>query len=478
MKPADFHRAVLETIQREGMIDAGDGVLVGVSGGSDSVALLLSLLSLKRRGRLRCGLHVAHLNHMLRGAEADADERFVRRLCARLRIGLTAERRDVRTFASEKKLTIEEAAREVRYDFLLEVAKREGCNRIAVGHNADDNVETITQRIIRGTGVRGLAGIPPVREMSSRPRIVVIRPLIRMWRCDIESYLRARGERWRTDSSNLRDDYLRNRIRNRLIPLLEAEYNAEVKRAVLRLGEIAREVTGYIEQEAAKAERAALLKADRNEVVIDTGAIRSIPAAVQQALLRRVLERLGVPLKGMGLEGFRRLMSLCAGEGTRKIQMPRGFFAERKGGQVAIYKRSAAPPTSLRVPLPVPGRAAIPELGIEVAGEVVEGGLEVFRSLVEKKTPLEEIIDFDAVEQPLEVRLWRRGDRFKPLGMKGMKKLQDFFTDLKVPADERRRVPIVATRAHPIWVVGYRIDDRVKVTARTRRLLRLSVTSL
>ncbi|HHT9121049.1 MAG TPA: tRNA lysidine(34) synthetase TilS, partial [Candidatus Hypogeohydataceae bacterium YC41] len=464
MKAFELERRVKAFISREGVLGQGDGAVIAVSGGPDSVALLRLLYDLNESKGWGWKLHVAHLNHMLRGEESEEDERFVRELASSLGLSFTCKKVDVKQEAARERCAIEEAARRVRYSFFEELARELGIKVVAVGHTADDNVETVLHRIIRGTGLAGLAGIPLVREISHGSGIRLIRPLLTTWRQEILDYLQEKGLSYRIDSSNLQMSHLRNRIRLELLPLL-GKYNPRVKEALVRLSEDVGREYAVLEEEARRILSEGLSQEGMN-YILDISPLKGQPSFLQHLVFREVLSQIGLPLKKVDSKHYEGLSSLVEGW-SGPVSLPLGWEAEGKECKIIFtgwpvrrrfYPKHNNPETVLIAPgttklsndfeikaevINVPGDAPV--------GDPWQKFLENFKHT---KTPEEEVFDFDKLELPLTVRTRRPGDRFWPLGADGEKKLKDFFIDEKIPRPRRDDWLLVCDGKHPIWVVG------------------------
>lgn len=316
-------------IRQNGLVLEGETLVVGVSGGPDSVCLLHILVKLK--GRLGIGLHVAHLNHLLRGIESEADAEYVSTLARHLGVDATLEQREVKIYRAEHRLSLEEAAREVRYQFFTEVARSVGADRIALGHTAGDQAETILMRLVRGAGIYGLQGMQPLTRWESlvNTRLIVIRPLLEVGREEVEAYCQQHALAPRRDSSNLSSSYLRNRIRHELIPLLQS-YNPRVSEALLRTaGSLAVDFS-FFEQHVSQIWDK-LVSEEGEALILNTKEITSLHPALQRYLLREVTRRLLGSLKDIEwkhIEKMRLALSLPVG---KKVTLPRGltFYIER-----------------------------------------------------------------------------------------------------------------------------------------------------
>jgi len=436
------------------MVSPGDRVVVAVSGGPDSVCLLHLLLQISQELNLQ--LFVAHLNHMLR-EEAIDEEEFVRELAEKYSLPFYSERIEV-----AKKLrkgeTLEEGARRIRYDFLRRAGERFSANKIALGHNADDLVETVLLNLIRGTGIRGLRGIPPVRMEGA---MAFIRPLIEIWREEITEYLKERNIPYKIDRSNLSLEFTRNKIRHQLIPLLE-EINPKVKLAIYRLGEIAGEINSFIEEEVKKAKEG-IVKKDESVLLLNIQRLFAFHPALQKEIIRSVLAEF--TNYEMGREEIERILEVGRRGGA--ITLP-GRVDVRRVGDELQFKKEKERKIEYEIPLKIPGGTSIPEAKMRIEAEIIEG-----KHLVKDASCREVTLDMEGIKGRLIARNWRRGDRIVPLGMRNEKKLQDIFVDKKIPREERRRIPIICDEEGIIWVVGVAISERVKVGEGTRRVLYL-----
>ena len=452
-----------------GLLSPGEKVLAAVSGGPDSLSLLHRLWTEQEARQIT--VEAAHLDHGLRGEEAAAEAQWVLDWCRERGIVCHVGEEDVAAFALARKQSIQEAARAVRYTFLERTAAAVGANKIATGHNQDDQVETVLGNILRGTGTDGLRGIPERRGL-------IIRPMLGISRAEIDAYCAAHGLSPRQDPSNLSSGhYTRNRIRLELLPLLRHEYNPRVDDALLRLSEIAGRDSDYLAQQAETALTAVTRFRQNDRIVLKRGAL----AALHPALLRYVVRLAATSLRGTGKGiSYEHLEMVCQAILTRPglnyITWPvPPFFALTFSSppcHVLVDERyvyftmtnAAVSYGDVSAALPVPGEAHLPELGWVLTA-------------FWEDTPGAVRLDADAVDcGSLEARNWRPGDRLGPLGMGGRhKKVSDIFTDAKVPRHDRNRVPIVADAQGLVWVAGHTLAERVKVTEKTVRILYLSV---
>lgn len=460
---SDFEGRVLSTLRRERMLEPGEGVVVGCSGGPDSTALLLVLRALGHPAV------VAHLHHGLRGAEADADEAFVADLAARLGLPFRSTRVDVAGLASAARGCIEEIGRNERYAFLERVARDEGLRTVSVGHTLDDQAETVLARLARKSGPRGLRGILPVRPIRSGSQVRLVRPLLEVRRTEITDYLCLRGQAWREDSSNRDPRFERNRIRE----VLRMASSEEVE-AFARMAATMREATKGLHAAAI-----AFLGSQGTEEVppLDPAGLIRLGPELRHEVYREVARRLAA--RSPGRRTTTMIEEVLSGRG-RGRDLAGGWRVEFHGAKLEFRRTGLAPPARRRAywPIEVPGESRIEELGVTVLARIEPGGLADLEARIEAKSPREEWVDADAVHGPFVVRLRRAGDRFHPLGAHGSQKLKKFLIDQKVPRAERGEIPIVADRDGILWVVGQRIRHPARVTEVTKRLLCLVVTEL
>ncbi len=470
MEAHDFTERIRRSIAAHRMFTAGDGVLVAVSGGADSVALLRVLHLLAPELRLR--LTAAHLNHGLR-PEAERDAAFVRRLASELGIDCRVETCDVRALGRREGLCLEEAGRRARYAFFEDLARQRGCGRIALGHHMDDNAEQVLLALLRGSGPAGLSAMAPVRAGR------FVRPLIDVTRADIHRFLAALGCAYITDRSNLDPRFVRNRVRHVLLPLLRSAFNPRVVRALNRTRRILADEEDWARQRAGALFREVAVAVDDTEVMLAAGPLGALHPAARRRVVRLALERLRGDLRRIDFAHVQQVLALLeAADPGGRLHLPGGVIARRRGEVLALRLRPAAGGRPRENAGSVPdfsrrlddfGRVYVPEAGVELR----------FSPLAVEKVPVGygtgqcvAFFDIDSVKFPLVVRNIRPGDRFVPLGMRGSKKVARFFSDCKIPASRRRRIPLVISGGRIIWVAGWRIDQRARLTGRSRAAVR------
>jgi tRNA(Ile)-lysidine synthase len=449
------HRYILE----RKLMRAGDRVAVAVSGGADSVALLRVLLEL--RTELGIVVSVAHFNHALRGEASEADEAFVAELARQHDLEFFPGRGEVRDHALSRKLSLEAAARELRYRWLRSLAESHKVNAVATGHTLDDQAETVLLKFLRGAGTRGLAGIypeiaigakaptsfqsaergpeGPLNRDSRQPGARIIRPLLGVRREEVEQYLAALGQTWREDESNLDHRFARNRVRHELLPLLEREYNPNLRQVLSDAAELSRAEEEYWQmlverelQDRMAAQRLRLMN------------FRALPLALQRRLLRRFVETANLTLD---FEHVEKLLHCALGE-LPKAELPGGWLASRTGECLELR----APQSTHSCPhyaytLPVPGEVYIAEIGLTVRCVPV---LQAFA----KEEPPDGLLSAELLGPELIVRNWRPGDRFWPVHSKSEEKLKRLFSEKHISARRRPSWPVVLKGEQIVWVRG------------------------
>ncbi len=438
--------------------------MVAVSGGGDSVGLLRVLHQLA--GPLGLRLSVAHLDHGVRGEASRADAAFVAALAGSLGLPFV-----LGVWKPTRPGHFESDARRARYEWLIEAARVRGASVVAVGHTRDDQAETILHRIVRGTGPRGLAGIPFSRVLATGPQLTLVRPLLGVSRREVRDYLAALQQPFREDASNTDLSRTRARIRHDLLPKLAAEYNPKVALALVRLGSLASSFERAIEADLRELEKSVVITRAQDCVVLKHGILRSIPAFQRAEVLRRVWRRAAWPEANMSASRWRRLAALVQNDEIPVVEVGAHVEVSTESSFLVLRRRlipassSEAADTLELIPVAVPGLTAIPW-----AAGAIDARIDS-----DPERAVDETIDLDRVSLPLVIRPPTVGDRFAPLGMGGQSMaLADFFRGRHVRRTDRTRVPLVCDQKGIIWVVGHRIADRVRVSDKTRRRLGLS----
>jgi tRNA(Ile)-lysidine synthase len=468
---------VRRAIERHNLLTAGETVVAGVSGGPDSLCLLHVLRQLA--SELSLGLHVAHLNHQMRGEDADADAAFVARLAADWGLRATIEAADVPALARAHKLAPEEAARRARYAFLGRVAGQVGARTIAVAHNADDQTETVLMHWLRGSGLAGLRGMLPATPISDFQSLTLIRPLLTIPRADIEAYCAEHNLQPRFDRSNLDTTYFRNRLRHELIPYLET-YNVNVKEILRRSASVVsadyqllREQLDITWKEIVRAE------SDR-AVTFDLNAWRALPLSLKRSTIREAIHRLRRALRNIDFVHVENAVEILAeGETGAQATLPQGLMLTigYDTFTVADQDYRALPDwplllTGESVPVAIPGHARLPGSAWALQAEVLPRSAVADETLTAAQG-WQAYLNAAVVGPSPVLRPRRPGDRFCPLGLGGRgKQVNEFMINEKIPASWREHVPLLVNEVGQIlWVCGWRPDERARVAESTQQVV-------
>ncbi len=473
-----LEETVAEFIRRHGLFAGADRILLAISGGADSIALLHILMALKAQGWIEADLVCAHINHQLRGPASDADEQFVVAQANLLGLPVVARAVEVRAHARRHRLSLETAARQLRLASLAEIARHRECTWIGTGHQKNDNAETVLQRLLRGTGFRGLAGIWPARQLDD---LRLASPLLCATRTEIGQYLKRRALPWREDATNVDVAYTRNYIRHRLLPLLQQEARGSLVDELSELATSARRLYVRIEREAEEA-WASLATCAAGNVILNASGLASLPEPVAIELIRKAVVGLGGDNSDWASPHYRSILQLARRSiGGKRASLPGGLTAQREQTQIIlstaeprkVCRVGLAPPSPAPTVLAVPGKTQF--AGEEIEASILQRGEVDAAELSSDKSPFTEYFDLDRVKLPIVVRTRRPGDRFQPLGMAGEKKVGKFLTTAKMPRDLRERILILADREKIVWVYPVRISEQAKITDRTRHVLQLTI---
>ncbi len=467
--PQSFQDRAAEYIRKHNLISARNNILVAVSGGPDSVTLLDILHNLKTRLQIDT-ITVVHFDHRLRGPESDDDREFVRDLACGHGLAFHCGTADVHAFAAERKISVEMAARECRHAFFKEIATTLKAGKIALGHTASDQAEEVLLRLLRGTGPAGM------RAMLPRTAEGIIRPLLFATREEIFEYLQSRRLEYRDDSTNQELFCQRNRLRLQIFPLLREAFHPEITKTLARYAELANEEESWWARQVEKSWTEALGEHAHNVVSLDLPALRKLHPALLRRVLRYGIEKVRGDLSSITALHLQALVdNIASGKPGKSIRFPGGIEALRVSERLLVRKIGLSSPdySDDEVVASEPGTYEIGPFTLEIA----------MSNEVDRSSPSPGEHDFvrmDAgkIRWPVRIRFWRPGDRFRPLGMQGSKKLQDFFTDSKIPKAKRQDIPLLCDSEKICWVAGLRIDERVKTDAQTQavitaRLLRI-----
>jgi tRNA(Ile)-lysidine synthase len=451
----DFPQRVSSSIQNRRLFKHGEKILVAVSGGLDSMALLHALKNLSAKHKWK--IAIAHFNHQLRERSSDADETLVRKTAAAMKLPVAVERAYVKQFARKSKLSIEMAARKLRHEFFARVARERKIKIIALAHHADDQVELFFLRLLRGAGGEGLMGMKTRSPSPADKRISLIRPLLDFSKAELAEFARKNKIRFRNDATNLSSDFVRNRIRNELLPLLRKKYQPALDKVVLRLMEIVGAESDFI------GEAAQSWLARRKP---DFG---KLPVALQRRVLKSQLVELGVAADFDLIESLRKSPNYFVSVGL-KISALRDAQCRviLRAEQISKFKEN-----KLVVKLGRAGEAIF--AGVKFDWRI-EGRTISPTRIGSRKHSLhqmqKEFFDADKIGGKIILRHWHAGDRFQPIGLKSAAKLQDLFTNQKIPHEQRRNLILATTASGEIfWVEGLRISENFKLTPETKWLL-------
>lgn len=488
MTVSDVPEAVRRTIERYELLKPGGKVVVAVSGGPDSLCLLHLLCALRKMYGI--GLHVAHLNHCLRGADSAADSVFVWEIAAAWGLPLTRSAVNVKAMAQEQGGSVEEIARQVRYGFLASVASKVGADRIAVGHNADDQTETVLMHWLRGAGLAGLRGMRPKSSLGALrlgedahvpSDLFLIRPLLYVPRAEVEAYCEEHELHPRFDRSNLDTTYFRNRLRHELIPYLE-DYNPNIRELVRRSAEV---LSGDYEVVRAQVERvwgSVVRHAGDTWITLDLTRWRELEIGLQRSIVRLTVQKLRRHLRDVGWEHVENAVWIGRERETgTQATLPDGLLLTVGYDELLISEAGAdidmAPSfpwiDEERVDVPLPGAVSLGRSGWLVEAAFVDATPEQVKRVENNTDHNQAFLDAGKARE-LAFRHRQPGDRFEPLGMGGKRQaLRDFMINAKIPARWRDLVPIGICEERIVWVGGWRVDERFKIGSETSRILHL-----
>jgi len=452
---------VLHTIEKYSLLEKGDRVVVALSGGPDSTALLAILASIAPE--LDLILIAAHFNHGLRGRESDDDEEFSRELSRRFGLVFCFGRMELKN--DRKGVSPEDYYRRERYGFLNKVAADHHAQKIALGHNLQDQAETVLLNLLRGSGLEGLKGILPKRDGN------IIRPLIEISRQEIIAYLDKEGITYRRDSSNEKGIYLRNQIRMELIPYLKEKYNPKIEENMAQMAEILRSEDEYIRQHVTDALESPFVQKTRDRVLLKIDFINKLPQAIRWRLLKTVLEDFNPAKNGFAFIHIKALDNLLhrCGSGKRVV-LPLGIEAGREYDNLILeYGKARSTKIKYEYPMNIPGNIYVKERNVTVRAELVK------KESIDFKNREKVYLDLDKIKQPLILRNRRDGDWFVPLGMEGRQKMKNFFIDRKIPSRQRDEIILVIDGTSVIFIENLHLSDRVKITPETRNVLMLEI---
>ena len=444
---------VLRFIKENELLATGEKNLVALSGGPDSVFLLHFLNKFKKKFKIEIG--AVHINHRLRGKDSERDELFCKAVCDELSIPIYTLRKDVKSYSKKNKYSLEVAGRKIRYEFFEKISKANQYDKIATAHNADDNAETVLLNLIKGTGIKGIAGIP-VRRND------IIRPILSLTKKEILDYLEVNRFEYRIDESNLSNDFERNFLRNEVIPLIQKNINPSFSNSVLNTS---------LNLQSLNAGLAEIVGGLKSTVRIKRNKSVSIPIEfinkgndfiISYTLKELIDENFSVKIESGDLK---KIISLAKKQSGKSEELSEKLIALKERNEITIQKK-----LSIKNPA---------EKKISIGNESEIDGKILSISKVKKdevkigKTKNVEFISADGLNSFFIVRIWEQGDKFFPIGMQGSKKISDYLNDIKINSFEKKEQLVLENKGNIVWVIGKRLDDRFKVTPNTKKVLKL-----
>lgn len=462
---------VKKTIREHDMLGIGDRVVAAVSGGPDSMALLKVLETISTDFHLT--LIVAHLHHGIRGEDADGEEELVRQYSQDRGIPFVSRRIHVPSLKRKVRKSVEETGREERYRFLKDVAKEHEARKIALGHQLHDQAETVIMNFLRGSGSEGLRGILPVRDG------LFIRPLLGIKREEILRFLQAQQVPYRLDTSNESNLHLRNRIRQELIPELKKRFNPNLEENLCDMAEILRLEDDYMKRITLGILAGACVQRPDRKMSLQRSDLRKHHPALQSRMIKSILQGLSPSGKGIGFSHVMAVMHLSeSNKSGGQVDLPHGIQVRREYDVLYFCRKterdmglkSGKSSKELLYNVSIPQVIRIHELDKTMSFELVQPSQNLIGDDANRA-----YMDYEKIDLPLVVRTVRPGDRIRPLGMEGTKKLKAYFIDQKVPQRRRREIPLLVDGKSVIWIAGMRLNERVKITNKSRKILKVEI---
>lgn len=458
------------------MIESGDRIVAGISGGADSVCLFFALLELQKE--MDFTFYAVHINHGYRGEASDRDERFVRDLCEKYGVPLQVFSVDLESTAKKRKQSLEEAGREIRRElFEKEMQSRDAC-KIALAHHENDNAETFLWNLCRGCGLHGLGGIRPVNG-------VYIRPLLGMTRGEIETFLQKRQQPYCTDATNLETDYTRNKLRHLVLPVLEEQINRQTIRHMNTTMEELRELDDYVEMQVEAAYRACVEKEQDENCLIRKEPLLQYPELLQNKVIFRCLAETAATQKNLGRVHVEDVRALLEKQPGRSLDLPARVRAVREYEGVRLKKIRYEKEQSVKdryteqnaVCLAIPGTTVLPEQNLKVTCRILEKNPLSEGTDIPQKT-YTKWFDYDIIKKCLHIRTRQSGDWITVDGAGHRQKLKSWFVNEKIPYKQREEIPLIAEGNQILWILGYRMGSAYRISSETRRILQIDVEKM
>ncbi len=444
---------VLRFIKENDLLFSGDKILIALSGGPDSVFLLHFLNKFKKKYMIKIG--AVHIDHLLRGKDSDRDELFCKTICNELFIPFYVLKKNIKAFAKKNRISLEVAGRKVRYEFFEKISKANSYNKIATAHNADDNTETVFINLIKGAGIKGIAGIPIKREN-------IIRPILSLTKKEILDYLEENRFEYRIDESNLSNEFERNYLRNKVIPLIHKELNPSLSQTILKTSLNLQRLNNEIENYSKKLETN-IRSVKNKSVIIPSNLFNNENEFIISYLLKDIIdENFSVRIESNDLK---KIFLLVKKQSGKSEELSENLVALKERDKIIIRKTSPSNKTK--------------KIKVDIGDEVKIGDKLFSIRKVESeeikigKSRNEEYISGDEVKNSFELRTWQEGDKFFPIGMRGTKKISDYLNDIKINSFEKKDQLVLVNDSKIVWVIGKRLDDRFKLTSNTKKVLKL-----
>lgn len=456
---------VLGTINKYNLIEDGDKIVLGLSGGPDSVCLLHILYRLKEKMNIE--VYAAHLNHQIRGLEAQKDALYISQICEDLGITSFVKAINVPEYCKEQGVSLEEGARTLRYEMFEEIKQKTKSNKIAIGHNRNDQAETVLMRIMRGTGLQGLRGIEYIRDNE------IIRPILDIERSEIEAYCEKYELNPRIDKTNLESIYTRNKIRLELIPYMKDNFNPNVIESIVRMTNSLKSDSDYIDLEAEKSfKEVSTLKEDSVEISLPK--YSNLHNAIKVRILRSAIKHIIGDTNFVDQKHIEDIIELeCESKLNKMLNLPRGIFAYRRKNIIILTtKEIVSEEIDFCYNIPSNGFIKIKELNLVL--ETQKMSIDRYKSIKLDKTS--KGFDFDKIKGGIVVRSRKQGDKIKLAG--GSKKVKDLFIDLKIPREDRCKVPVITDDEGILCVGDYKTSENYKIDSETKEVLKISFKKL
>jgi tRNA(Ile)-lysidine synthase len=455
-------KKVIKTIEKYKLFDKKDRVVVALSGGPDSTALLVALAQIAKL--LDFSIIVAHYNHGLRGTSSDEDEKYSQELAEKFGLIFISGKMDQKL--RQKGQSPEDFYRQQRYQFLNKVAEDYNAQKIALGHNVQDQAETVLLNLLRGSGLEGLKGILPMRDGK------FIRPLIEVSRSEIIDFLSEAGISYCQDSSNESNIYLRNKIRFELIPYLQDKFNPKIEENLAQMAEILRQDDDYIRNSVQEAMESTYIQNQPNGgISLNIEYVMGLAPAIRSRLFKKILESLSPEKNGFSFINIKALEGLTQVTGSgKRISLPFGIEAKREYDNLILTRdNTGLKQVDYEYPVNIPGIIHVKEINRTISIE------KIFRDKMDLQSKNKVYLDLDKIQQPVILRNRRDGDRFQPLGMKGRQKIKSLFINQKILRDKRNEIMLLVDQSSVIWIENMHLSDRVKISPQTINILSLEI---